>query len=304
MDIIYQNTNITDMVVVHSCVIHDTCGDRCDSLDIEFENAGGWFKWGPKEDDTIVITHDGYTTCTMYVNTVLSEDNRYRIVATSLPCIARVRGSESFYQKTIRDIMRICGARTSMGFQIFGIDGNLVIPYAERDNEECGAFLNRLLTFEGAKLKCVGGKYTAIGISYAQNRPVIKTMQILATQKGVKYMRTGTTIRKLTGKTANGEVSAEDLSVPITHAQKTVYLPASTNLQAGRWARGMLLHFNQSCEALMVETSFLPSITSLLRVDIIGDTDANGEWIVNEVTHDIKELKTTITLNRCFSMIR
>ena len=84
MEIFYQGSNITDMVEVSRCTVRDTSRNRCDSLEIEFENAAGWYRWGPKEDDTIIVTQSGYTTGIMYVNTIQPEDDKYVIFATSL----------------------------------------------------------------------------------------------------------------------------------------------------------------------------------------------------------------------------
>ena len=56
MEVYYQGTDITDMVRVNSCIVRDTAGGRCDSLEIEFGNAAGWYSWGPEEDNKIICT--------------------------------------------------------------------------------------------------------------------------------------------------------------------------------------------------------------------------------------------------------
>ena len=305
MEIHYQGTDITDMVQVKSCIVHDTCGNRCDSMDIVFENAAGWYSWGPEEDDQIIVSHDGYESGIMYLNMIMPQEGKYRILATSLPCKARGKGYKSYINQTIGDIIHSCAALSSMESQVFGLDANAVIPYIERNNEGCPAFLDRLLTMEGAALKCVNGKYTAIGIDYAQDMEPISTVALTAKQTGAQYTRNGMARKSLTIKTPYAEATAEDTAVAEMHAAVKIHdIPALNNIQAGRWARGKLLNINRNCESVEIKSDFNPDYTAMIRINIDGDTDATGEWLIDEVTHDLINLQTTAKMKRCIRTIR
>ena len=304
MEIYYQGKDITDLVQVRKCVSRDTCGGRCDSLEIEFENAAGWYNWGPEEDDQIIVAMNGYDTGVMYLNTVLPEDGKYRVLATALPCIARKKEYRSFSQKSISEIMRACGMVTGMGFAVYGIDENTVIPYIQQENESAAAFLYRLLKWEGAQLKCENGQYVAIGISYAQERQAHQTIEITAKQRGTEYRRGGGKYRSVTVLTPYAKATAEDLIVPSTHAQITADLPARNDIQAGRWARGLLLHHNRQDETLTIETDFNPGFSAMTRIDITGGTDGTGEWIIEEAEHDFKNKTSRAKLFRCIQTIQ
>ena len=305
MEIYYQGENITNMVQVYSCIVHDTCEARCDSLNIVFENAAGWYRWGPEEDDQIVVMNDGYSSGVMYLNMVMPEDGRYRILASSLPCKARKKEYKSYINQKIGDIMRSCAALSNMESAVFGIDADQVIPYIERHNEGCAAFLNRLLTLEGAVLKCINGKYTAIGIEYAQNLDAKAIIKLSAKQPGVIYKRNGMAIKGISVKTPYAVASAEDTAVSPSHAWiNDNTLPVLDNIQAGRWARGKLLHLNRKCEIIEMESQFDPRFTAMVRFDINGETDANGEWLVEDVTHNLIELSTKVILTRCIRTVR
>lgn len=304
MEIYYQGKEITGLVQVRGCIVRDTCGGRCDSLDIEFENAAGWYGWGPEEDDQIVVVRGGYDTGVMYLNTVLPKEGRYRILATSLPCAARRKEYRSFSGKTIEEIMRTCGMVTGMDFALFGIDGKTMIPYIQQENEGAAAFLNRLLRYEGAKLKCINGRYTAIDIAYAQGRIAHQNIEITARQRGVNYQRNGAKHKSATIRTPYAEATAWDLAVPNNHTQARFDLPARNDMQAGRWARGMLLDHNRQCETLEVSSEFNAGFSALTRIDISGSTDATGEWLVEEVEHDLYNGSSLAKMNRCIYTIQ
>lgn len=306
MRIYYEGVDITehDRVQVRSCTTRDTCGGRCDSLEIEFENSAAWYGWKPQEDDKIIVTNGSYNTGIMYLNTILPEEGRYRILATSLPCNARKKQYRSFIGKTIEEIMHACGVVTGMDFAVYGIDGKTVIPYIQQEYESSPAFLNRLLTWEGAKLKCVNGRYTAIGILFAQSREAHQTIEITPQQSGTQYKRCGVRTRSIAIKTPYCGATATDIDVSSAYEQITLGLPARNDIQAGRWARGLLLDKNRQCESLTIESEFNPGLEAMTRIDVEGGTDADGQWLIEDVEHDLFNLSSKAKLYRCISTIQ
>lgn len=296
---------IETMTQVTKCIARDTCGQRCDSLEIEFENAATWYRWGPEEDDEIIVRLDGYDTGIMYLNTILPEEGKYRMLATSLPCAARKKEYRSFRQKTIEDIMRTCGAITGMSIRTFGIDAKTVVPYAQQENESAASFLERLLRYEGAYLKCVNGNYMAIGLEYAQQRPAIQNIRIEPNQQGAVYRKSGAKLKSLTIKTPYANATAEDFIVESHHAGITLCdLPATSDIQAGRWARNLLRYNNMQCESLSIETTFNPGMTAMTRIDVTGDGDMSGEWLIVDVQHDLFNRSTSAKMLRCVDTVQ
>lgn len=305
MEIYYQGTDITGMVQTRKCIVRDCAGKRCDSLELEFENAAGWYLWSPQEDDQIIVAHNGYDSGTMYVNTVLPTDGKYRIFATALPCRARRRGNGSFVGQTIEAIISSCALPDGMEPRLYGLDGNITVPYAERVNEWHAAFLERFLEQEGALLKCINGRYTAIGIEYAQDLDPWQEIELLADRGGAQYLREGTRTRTLTIRTPYAEATAEDTDAPETGERLIVNdVPAMNSVQAGRRARAALLLRNRECELVTMHSTFNPGFSALIRINITGNTGTNGEWLVEEAEHDLVNEKTTVHLRRCIRTIR
>ena len=70
-----------------------------------------------------------------------------------------------------------------------------------------------------------------------------------------------------------------------------------------RWARGFLLHHNRQAEELHLGMEYNAGLTALARIDIKSDTDADGNWIIDEVEHDFIMLKSRAKLYRCITTI-
>lgn len=305
MQVFYQGVDVTGMVETRKCIVRDASGERCDSLELEFENAAGWYSWGPAEGDQIIVTQGGYDSGVMYLNTVVPAEGRYRLFATSLPCAARVTGNRSYSKMTVAQIIEQCAMESGMGFQVFGGIGGVYVPYIERNAEMCAAFLHKLLTLESAVLKCVNGRYTAIGLEYAQNRTARQAFAVYANQRTAEYMRNGMRLRGLTVSSPYASATAEDRLAAVTGKRVTIDgLPVMDAAQAGRWARGKLMYMNRQTESVRIQMEFNPGLTAMERVDITGDTDAVGYWLVEDVEHDLVNLTSAATLRRVIQSIR
>ena len=286
------------------CVVRDVVGGRCDSLEIECENALGWYRWEPREDDKIIVAHNGYDTGVMYLNTILPEDGRFRILATSLPCKVRKREYRSFSQKTIGEIMRACAIADGMDYQLYGVAPETVIPYIQRENESSASFLHRLMKLEGAALKCVNGRYVGIGYEYAQEQAAQQTVELFASHANHSYRRCGQTLYELVVETPYANAAVHDIAVPENHQRATINeLPARTDAQAGRWARALLAHKNRQCESLRLDSELNVGFTPMARIDVEGDTDANGQWLIEEAEHDFIDMRSSALLRRCITTI-
>lgn len=299
MELFYQRVNITRDAIVSSARCRDVSGGRCDSLDLVLDQAAAWHRWRPEPNDRIEIVHEGYSTGEMYVNTIVPEDGKYRILATAHRTEASRKARQSFEGKTLEDIVKICAAECGMEYRIFGIDGRFRYPYLLRQNEGCAAFLNRLAQMEGAVLKTYSGRFTMIGILAAQKIPASETIHLSAKQVDSAYQRRASKYKSLAVKTPYADVSATDSAVTQGSDCVICGLPAADVVTAGRWARGLLLENNRKAEKLMIGTSFHGAWSAMVRIDVAGDTEANGEWLIDEVRHDFIDNTSRAVLLRC-----
>ena len=70
-----------------------------------------------------------------------------------------------------------------------------------------------------------------------------------------------------------------------------------TDIQAARWGRYYLMDHNRKKESITVQSEFNPALTAMQRIDIEGAYA--GEWLIQNVEHDLINLKSTVTMHRC-----
>lgn len=300
MKIYYEGTDITEYADATACIHKDTAGGQSDLLDITLENARKWYSWKPKKDDRIEITHDGYSTGRMYLNTILPEDGRYRILATSTPSCGYVREWRGYQNKTLGELMEICAAECGLEYALHGIDSGILYPFILRKYEGVAAFLQRLSMMEGAKLKISNGRINIVSIQYAQEYAPIQTISIDTKQRGVRHtVRADKRYKSLTIKTPDTEKTAQDRDAQTTNVLTLTDAPARNVQEMLRWASGLLLYENRQAETLEMETDFSPAMTAMQRIDIESITDAKGQWLIEDAEHDLINGRTTVKMARC-----
>ena len=305
MQLIYEGVDITDSVDVVSAIVQDYAGGRADALDITMQNAEKWYAWGPKKDDRVELADSGYSTGQMYVDMILPEDGKYRIFATSMPSGARQPRWKSYENFTLKSLMCAVSAELKMDFRIYGLDENAVYPFLVRKNETGPEFMSRIVRLEGGVLKCVAGRMTAIGIGYAQKLNAARALEITSTTPGVKHTKIeGAAYAGAQIITPFGQGKAVDTTVENGISLIIQDEPAFDSVQAARWARGVLLWENRKAETLMIPMDFDAGLTAMLPVEISGEVNLAGNWLVESAEHDLINGKTAVTLLRCVTTVQ
>lgn len=305
MELYYQGRNITEHVNITGCVHRDVSGGRCDCLELTLDHASVWYRWGPQEDDEIILSEGEYSTGTLYLNAVIPLGDQYRVLATSVKRAAARRAWGSYHETTLQKLFDACAGECQMESRLYGIDGNLPYPYVLRRNEGAAAFLQRLGQWEGLSVKAVNGAFRGIGVEWAQGREPELSMEITSTQEGVTYRRrenlkyTGLTIQ-----TPYARATARDTAAQGNNAPILTHLPARDNAQAGRWARGLLLMHNRLAEELSIDMGLNTGLSAMSRLEVTGGTDMSGQWMAEEVEHDFFHRRTAVKLLRVIDTIQ
>ena len=305
MQVFWNGTDITEYCNVTGCVHRDAAGGKNDTLELQLDRASVWYRWGPEEGDEIEIRQDGFTTGILYLTAAIPTGDQYRILAGSVKPEAVRKAWGGFENVTLKQIMERCSTECGMTGKIFGGAEDLTIPYAMRKGEGCAAFLDRICTAEGYKLKAYNGAFRAIALEYAEEQEPAVRLTITGTQDGIEYRRRKNL--KYSGITVISpwaKATARDTNVDGSNIRVITTLPAMNAMQAGRWARNLLKDNNRQAEEVLIDQRLNTNMTALSRVSIDGGTDMDGEWIIEESEHDLKNKNTTSKLYRVIDSIR
>lgn len=302
MRLIYEGRDITESVEIAACVYDQRSGGRSDSVEIRLNRAADWFRWKPQRNDRLAVRLDSLDSGAMFVNAMIPDDEGYRIVATAVPAGMQQRRWMSYAQRTLAGILAECAAECAMSASVYGMDGSTEIGYIIRDLEGAPAFAERLLRMEGGVLLAGNGRFNAVSIAHAQEKEAAHRLEIEPEQPGVFYVqRRAEKLASLTVLTPFGTGTAWD-SAGERPGPVIGHLPACSDAQALRWARGLLLHHNRQTERLRVESEF-NGLCAMDRVDVHSGTDMHGRWLVDNVRHDLIAGTSEMEMLRCVDSI-
>lgn len=299
MNLFYEGVNITGDVGIVECIYNDRCGNRCDSIELVLENPAAWFHWEPTQDDRIIVETDAISTGTMFLNSILPQDRKYRLVATSVPCSTRRTAYQTYENMKLESIMASCAAECGMTNALYGVDGDVFYPYLLRQMQSSAAFMCHQLELEGAVFKTFNNRFIGIGIDYAQQQDPALSIDIIENQPGLRYQhRENIKLAGVTVRTPWAECTAEDSAVKTNNYHVITTLPAIDTAQAARWARALLMKHNRQAETLYLDMELHPNMTTMARVNVNARSSLTGEWLVEEARHDMKRHRSTVKLLR------
>lgn len=303
LKLFYNDKDITKSIDLMECRIRDVSGAESDGLNLLVDQGGKWLKWDVAKNDRLRVTRGGYDSKELYINAIVPEGGAFRIYATGRKCAAQEPEWKSYEDKTLGQIMASCAGENGMGFAAFGVSQDTKYEYLMRAGQKATGFLEEILNRESAVLKVMNGKLTAIGIAYAQNLPSAHVMKIGPDMREAEYIcRQDQMWNSVTINSPYGSGKATDtrgLGRPRTINELTV----DNDIQAKRWARGILLCHNRKNESLDIDMDFNPGYTAMVRIDVESKSAAAGRWIIDSVEHDLLIGKTKAKLLRCLTSI-
>ena len=294
----YQGVDITDEVDIIECVMQDRSGAAADCLNLKVDHADEWFRWGTQKNDKIRVTRAGYDSKTMFLNTIVPEDGAYRIYATGTKAVPFAARWQAFEKMQFQAIMAGCAGECGMGFGSWGVNAG-EYRYLMRQNESAPVFMERLANREGAVLKSMDGRFTAIGILYAQGLQAMHTVELEDDQLDSEYIDrrdlswSGVEIRSLFG---NGK--AKDATAGGAQNRVITDLCVEDDATAYRWAKGILMNHNRQSEILNLTMDFNPGYTAMVHIKVSSQTDAKGDWVIDRVEQDLLNGRTKARMLR------
>lgn len=297
MKLTYNDAAIDALVDMTLARTTDACGGMFDSLCVRLREAGDWFAWQPNQDDRMTLSHGGYTTGTMYVDSGRSTENGYELYARSCPTAGDKKWA--CYEKVnLAQLAGMAAKELGVALALYGTDGAQTYERLVRRNEGWPAFLNRIAERESMMLKFSAGKLMLIDWAWVCAQDAAMHMDITANQQGVRYTQANNEYKTLTVAGLPGKATATDANAYGSRS-RTEAEPVFDTLQAGRWARGLLLKHNLETEKIDMDLTLTPSLAAVMKIELGGLSVLSGDWLTTKVTHDFVKETTTLSLCRC-----
>jgi len=301
----WNGQDITDSCTVTGCIHRDAAGGKNDALILELDRADVWYGWAPEEGDRIEAEDGGYRSGIHYLNAIDPTGGRYRVIAGGTTPKANETNWKMYRNTTFQTLIKRCAEEAGMTGILFGAEGTIALPTVLRKWESIMNFLSRIGEAEGFRVKACDGAIRAISIPWAESLNAGMNLTLNAKDEGVVYRRReNMKCSELTVLSPWATATARDAAAPETRCRTVTGLPAMTQAQAGKWARNLLREYNRKAEEIRLSVNLNTGFYAMERVMVDGDTDMNGEWLVEEAEHDLMNRRTNVRMTRIPRMVR
>ena len=297
MSIIYQGTDITELIDVQGAQATDCEGGRADELRLQLSDvAKMWDQWKPQRGDEIRLVENGYDSGIMYLDEITSGPSECTLRAASINHTARVESYQAWEGITLRRLILDFAARYGLTPDLFDVPDvsyQRIAQYGDYDM----AWLSRRCMMEGCALKIYDGRLVVYEQRKAEQGASVATIE-LTNNTPYTYREVGHLARSgcvLESGAVRGRFDAPDGTGPVMVVRDVA---AGSIAEAKRYARGLLREQNKRMVTLSVRQILDGVYAAGECVNVEGSVAADGIWFVSSVLYDFIGEMVALELRR------
>lgn len=298
--ILYAGTDITKEIDIKKCLLCDNAGGSADDASIVFPDSEKiWGKWNPQKGDSLIVKTDGYSTGTVFVDSVSQSAGIFTLNAISTPLSAKRPKTRIWRDVKLSEIISDIAAGNGLAVNTYGLKDYTYKAVAQTNQADID-FLNKVCLREGYCCKASDRKlvvfdertmeamtatveltpdYVCPEYSFEISDNVVASFKVLHSPYGKELLTYTATDPTITGGAG----------------RKIEFL--SNVGEAERWSKGYLRSINKYRITAWLPMKSMTGIAAGSVVNVKGFGAFDGKYYVYRVSQD------TVT-NKSFLYIR
>ncbi|MDD3139618.1 MAG: hypothetical protein PHX08_11685 [Lachnospiraceae bacterium] len=275
MIILYNQTDITELVKVETCQHELYLQDKADTVDILFDNEDGrWTNWKPELDDTIEISEDYAKTGKMYIYRIIPQNKYLRIKASTLKKGNMLPQRKSWEHVYFKQICKEIADRNNMKVSYFGITDYLYGYVTQQEDDF--TFLNFRCKLENYSFVIYNDTICIYSMDYMESFDPLVTIQLdinsdFKFNNQIEYGSSIITNGSFVGKYTENEEKAL--------FEKNISCNIQSLAEANRYAENFLKEKNRKSHIGILKTN--KCMTGLVPGSIVSLVTDIEEWKTN-----------------------
>ncbi|RII32854.1 hypothetical protein D2A34_21915 [Clostridium chromiireducens] len=170
MKLVYEDKDISDYINFSKAEFTDNAGNVADSVELILNDPKGtWSDWNPKKNDKLIISQDGLSTGTMYIDEIGQQRGTFILRALSIPQKAKNSNTQSWETVRFLEFATEIALRYGFSIETYGIE-NYLYERVDQYEESDFVFLARRCLLEGYVLKIADNKVIIYDESYIESQ--------------------------------------------------------------------------------------------------------------------------------------
>lgn len=299
MQILYESSDITNLVNINKADFTDNSGGIADSLDIQFcDPEGIWSRWKPKKNDKIEIRQDNFKSGLMFIDELEQQRGMFKIRALSIPQEAKSCNTQAWEAVRFMEFAVEIAARYGFKLETYGTDNHLynrVDQFQKADFE----FLADRCLLEGYMLKITDSKVVIYSEPYLEGIEAVKTVTLDQLDGPYSFKNTSIGIYSSCSIACGQLKSQYKPSVaPIGAVLKYKDIYVSSQGEGERYARNLLRARNKYENLGRCTIELDTTLAAGNSIDIAGIGLADGKYFCSQAVHRFMDKKTVLKLRK------
>ncbi len=302
MEIIYEGRNITGSVNAIKVDVIDSAGGIADSLEMEFSNTEGrWDRWSPQKGDVVAVREKGFSSGTMYMDSIEQVKGIFRLKAVSTPLPAKTTGTKTWENIRFFAIVNEIAGRYGFRSETYGAE-NWLYRRVDQLEQADFDFLAFRCMLEGYVLKVNGGKVIIYSEpEFEKEEPVVSVhVQDMDGNYSFKSKGIGLYSRCILEYSGSRVIRSEfsPANPPDGPVLKKRDIPVYSQAEADRYCRNILRYHNKQEYSGKFAIELTPGLAAGNMIRISGAGFGDGIYFTEYVVHRIVEKKTILKLRK------
>ncbi len=299
--LIYNGKDITDLVDIRECILHDCAGGGADDATISFPDPDKkWNKWNPVKGDTVLVNSGNYSTGIMYVDRIEQQSGVFTISSISTPLSAKCPKTRIWRNIKLSEIITDIATNNSLKTETYNIE-DFTYKVISQINRSDIDFLNAVCIREGYSCKVTDNKIVVFNERCFESANTTITLTPEYVNPGYEFSISDSLFRsfKVLYSLPFGDTlsyTATDIDIQGAVGRKVELL--SNLAEAKRWSEGYLRYTNKYCINAYVPLEQKTDIAAGSTVNISDFGSFDGKYYVYRVTQDTVNNKTYLYLRQ------
>lgn len=280
-----------------------------DTLQLSVADTEGlWSSWINDKINTIQIIQDEFDTGTLYPHKIVFENNKFNIIARSMPPSRISKRSKKWKEVTFDEIGSEVASNLNLRYSSFGIDGSIFYELIKQKAQSDLSFFSFLCMLEGYGMLIFNEQLVVYDIKKMESESLDN---VSLSEAGVYRFTMNETCKFGSCTVSYSKDDGEDESgYTGTFSNGDGYgdlvvedLEVTSDAQALRWAKGLLREANKNYLSGYYSKPFhsthSPGTAITLKAE--KSVQIDGPFFIEKIEYDFKNNKTVTHIRGCLS---
>ncbi len=294
MQFLYQGTDISADISIHSVAYNDMSNAKADRLEIVFNDVDReWTTWTPQVGDECRLVEGTLDTGVLFINHTRETNGKFFLGAVSIPPDSKTGKERAFEDVRLLSIASELAAKHGFALSTHGV-GNPHYERLRQSGESDFSFLDQLCRQEGYAFKAYDKKAILYDANQIENRAPVDALELTRYDSYSISYSDRWHCGACEVMTHDGAARFDAPDAKNERVLKYRDVMASGIAEGLRFARGLLRDHNSKASRAIIPIDLRTDLTAGSVIALTGEGVSAGNYFIFRAEHNFTTLQSRL----------